>query len=474
MRTKQEVHMFSQLLPMGFPRHKQRGSHPYHASNCSQWLFTQQNDEHMIQVNLPDKQFSLVLEKLSCLAQLHNTYLALNLAELHPTHKDTFFNAMMVLDRHGSIVAKYRKRNLYGNEVYLFQVGHDDHPLFTTDFGMRFGLMICFDLMFDMKRVHNFASEIDSWLVSSWWVNFPPQINAIQMQMAYAFNFGTQLFVSNAGNTWHSSGSGGYDGRHSHREVLASWYNPTDTPTTNSLFAPLRGASALETEIPETLIHTMESVSPLEQENLSTQPTENQSTHPSGSTLELNPEATQSETPRDVDFKTFTISSSLSNLHFEASATAGTIKCDVTFQIIRPTHEIHHVYAMYAISGGIWPVRSGDICGVIYCGSSEEQSFNASEMCDHTLTFKTMLQNAPIQFESIHLHTTFTNPVYGTFPLMAQNNMSLPHLEDFQMETMHDGREYSLHWNPQKETGDDHRGHDLSLSAFQILGLRDA
>eukprot|EP00818_Percolomonas_sp_WS_P010763 CAMPEP_0117455978 /NCGR_PEP_ID=MMETSP0759-20121206/11640_1 /TAXON_ID=63605 /ORGANISM="Percolomonas cosmopolitus, Strain WS" /LENGTH=50 /DNA_ID=CAMNT_0005249303 /DNA_START=703 /DNA_END=852 /DNA_ORIENTATION=+ len=50
---------------------------------------------------------------------------------------------MMVLDRHGSIVAKYRKRNLYGNEVYLFQVGHDDHPLFTTDFGMRFGLMIC-------------------------------------------------------------------------------------------------------------------------------------------------------------------------------------------------------------------------------------------------------------------------------------------------------------------------------------------
>lgn len=70
-----------------------------------------------------------------------------------------FFNTAAVLGPDGELVGKYRKSSIpfmdprlsaepRGNEKYHFEPGDLGFPTFTTPFGVRIGILICYDRHF--------------------------------------------------------------------------------------------------------------------------------------------------------------------------------------------------------------------------------------------------------------------------------------------------------------------------------------
>lgn len=98
------------------------------------------------------------LIQLSCAAQKLGVYVVINLTEKElcsAVPEDNrpcsaagynIFNTNVVFDRQGVIVSRYRKVHLYGeqkNTTFTPEFGW-----FDTDFGVRFGHFICFDILF--------------------------------------------------------------------------------------------------------------------------------------------------------------------------------------------------------------------------------------------------------------------------------------------------------------------------------------
>lgn len=122
-----------------------------------------------------------ILKQLSCAAKNAEKYLMVNLIEIADcpdkemiANKDdrkcrekdiSYYNVNIVFDRAGTIIARYRKFNLFQEDV--------DHPkfpqivTFETDFGVTFGTFICFDINFadpsmDLIRKHNITDIVYS------------------------------------------------------------------------------------------------------------------------------------------------------------------------------------------------------------------------------------------------------------------------------------------------------------------------
>lgn len=99
-----------------------------------------------------------LLVQLSCAAKRLATYLVINLTEKEwcaTVPEDTrpcaasglnLFNTNVVFNRNGAVISRYRKVHLYGENKNTTFVPEADW--FDTDFGIRFGHFICFDILF--------------------------------------------------------------------------------------------------------------------------------------------------------------------------------------------------------------------------------------------------------------------------------------------------------------------------------------
>lgn len=98
------------------------------------------------------------LMELSCAARRLHKYLVINLTEKEncssvqfdprPCASDdlNIYNTNVVFDREGRVVSRYRKVHVYvenKNTTY-----EPEYAIFDTDFGVRFGHFICFDMLF--------------------------------------------------------------------------------------------------------------------------------------------------------------------------------------------------------------------------------------------------------------------------------------------------------------------------------------
>lgn len=101
------------------------------------------------------------IKQISCAAKKGYKYIVINVSELAVcpdeqmiANNDTrpcvdgvsHYNTNVVFDRKGQVVSRYRKYNLY-----IEQVDRPKYPeatTFETDFGVTFGQFICFDLVF--------------------------------------------------------------------------------------------------------------------------------------------------------------------------------------------------------------------------------------------------------------------------------------------------------------------------------------
>ena len=105
------------------------------------------------------------------------------------------------------MITKYHKTHLYFEEG--INSGDGKPVYFTTDFGAKIGLLICFDIIFEQPlRQLIYGEKVDAIAYSTWWVNYPPFWNGLQFQQAVSYSYGIDLLAAGSGYTLLSSGSG--------------------------------------------------------------------------------------------------------------------------------------------------------------------------------------------------------------------------------------------------------------------------
>lgn len=125
----------------------------------------------------------------------------------------SYYNTNVVFDRNGTLISRYRKFNLFGEAV--------DKPFkpsmvsFETDFGVKFGHFVCFDLMFrypalELVRNHNVTDIV----FTTMWFSEMPFLTAVQVQQNWAYTNNVNLLAAGANNpSIGSTGTGIYAAR---------------------------------------------------------------------------------------------------------------------------------------------------------------------------------------------------------------------------------------------------------------------
>ncbi|XP_073319740.1 biotinidase-like [Pagrus major] len=160
----------------------------------------------------PDKHNNTeVLQRLSCMARNNNLYLVANMPDLQPCPLRTDpssscppdghwqFNTNVVFRSDGLLVARYHKYNLY------FEDAFDTPPqpeiiTFDTPFAGRFGLLICFDILFHEPTVTLVEQGVRQLIYPTAWMNQRPLLDTIQFQRALSLGAKVTLLAANIRN----------------------------------------------------------------------------------------------------------------------------------------------------------------------------------------------------------------------------------------------------------------------------------
>ncbi|KAL7006093.1 hypothetical protein EMMF5_004431 [Cystobasidiomycetes sp. EMM_F5] len=78
------------------------------------------------------------------------------------------FNTAFYIDKSGSVLGKYRKRNLWHPEKDYLHPGTDDHLVFDTSFG-RVGLLICWDFAWPEAFRALLVQDVELIIVPTYW-----------------------------------------------------------------------------------------------------------------------------------------------------------------------------------------------------------------------------------------------------------------------------------------------------------------
>lgn len=166
-----------------------------------------------------------ITKSISCAARNLNTYIVINIMEMlacpdvemlenedtRPcTNGTVIYNTNLVFDRNGSIITRYRKFNLFGDPVFKPKVART--VTFETDFGVTFGLITCFDIVFNEPAV-KLVRELnvtDIVFPSDWYNELPFGISVPYQQM-WAYSNNVNLLAAGLHHT-EGSGSGIYVG----------------------------------------------------------------------------------------------------------------------------------------------------------------------------------------------------------------------------------------------------------------------
>uniref|UniRef100_A0A146LGU5 Vanin-like protein 2 n=1 Tax=Lygus hesperus TaxID=30085 RepID=A0A146LGU5_LYGHE len=158
------------------------------------------------------------IQTLSLYAKNYSIYVAVNLHERYTdpnTTKSFKYNTNVVFNREGAIVARYRKFNLYGEGVNI--TDNPEHSFFDSDFGVRFGQFICFDILFkEPTLVLINKYNVTDFIFSSHWFSELPFLTSVQRQWSWAVGNDVNLISAGVNNvTSGSSGSGIFRGKNS-------------------------------------------------------------------------------------------------------------------------------------------------------------------------------------------------------------------------------------------------------------------
>lgn len=149
---------------------------------------------------------------LSCSAANNGIYVVVNVLErVNKTNNDNksdriYYNTNVVFNRNGAIVAKYRKINLF--EEPGITPG-TNLTTFETDFGVKFGMFVCFDVLFKRPALDVLLNDenVTDVIFSTYWLSEVPFLNGLSIHSGYARANGINMLSSAVSNS--SSGSSG-------------------------------------------------------------------------------------------------------------------------------------------------------------------------------------------------------------------------------------------------------------------------
>ncbi|BES97572.1 vanin-like protein [Nesidiocoris tenuis] len=149
------------------------------------------------------------LRKLSGMANKYQIYLVVNLHENYtdPSTNITLkYNTNVVFDRKGVVVARYRKFNLYGENLNTTK--EPEYSIFDTDFNVKFAQIICFDILFKEPGLTMIRkNKIQNIIHSSMWFSELPFLMSVQEQWSWSTGNKVNLLASGYNNI--AAGSGG-------------------------------------------------------------------------------------------------------------------------------------------------------------------------------------------------------------------------------------------------------------------------
>uniref|UniRef100_A0AAG5DPE2 CN hydrolase domain-containing protein n=1 Tax=Anopheles atroparvus TaxID=41427 RepID=A0AAG5DPE2_ANOAO len=169
-------------------------------------------------------QYEQVIRDISCVARNRKKYVLINLTEkAHcPMQYDTrpcssdglyHFNTNVAFDREGVVVSRYRKYNLFG-EAGINTTVYPETVSFETDFGVRFGHFICFDLMFNQPALELVGLGVTDFIFPTMWFSELPFLTGSQIQQGWAYANNANLLAAGASfPAVGSTGTGIYAGR---------------------------------------------------------------------------------------------------------------------------------------------------------------------------------------------------------------------------------------------------------------------
>lgn len=169
------------------------------------------------------------IQPLSCAARDAAKYVVVNLVmkrncteELLADPEDdrtcgeselNLYNTNVVFDRSGAIISIYRKFNLFG-EPGINHTRTADISWFDTDFGVRFGHFICFDLAFDLPALELVRQGVKNFAFPTMWFAEIPFLSGVQAQQSWAYANNVNFLGAGANNPVSgTTGSGIYAGR---------------------------------------------------------------------------------------------------------------------------------------------------------------------------------------------------------------------------------------------------------------------
>lgn len=193
-----------------------------------------------------------ITRNASCLARAHGIVAVVNVCDRQPCRKGArpcrgssdvdccpasgfeLFNTELAFSETGELLAKYHKTHNYDTALDSGETGDGlccwpprlNYAYFDTSFGVRFGMHICFDILFrapGMSLALDPALGIRDFVYSSHWeATGPPMLPALNVQQGWSRGVGVNLLAANAGEGYAHAGSGIY----SKGKTLAAWYRP--------------------------------------------------------------------------------------------------------------------------------------------------------------------------------------------------------------------------------------------------------
>lgn len=160
-------------------------------NNAFEMSFVPSEKEQVIPCNsINQDKYADFLVQLSCAARSARKYVVINLTEKEncpSSVEDTrpcalnglnVYNTNVVFDRQGKVVSRYRKVNIYVEQKNTTL--QPEIAIFETDFGVRFGQFICFDMLF-YEPVQRMVKEykIKDFIFSSWFYSELPFLTGI-------------------------------------------------------------------------------------------------------------------------------------------------------------------------------------------------------------------------------------------------------------------------------------------------------
>ncbi|EGG16488.1 hypothetical protein DFA_09026 [Cavenderia fasciculata] len=179
-----------------------------------------------------------ITQSLSCLAKQYNMVVVAVMGDVvYCTNSSSSsdcpedgrfqYNTQVAFSNQGMVIGKYHKSHLYGNEGQVFnEPSVPDIVVFDTHFNVTFGMMICFDILFEQPQLELLqVMGVKNIVYSTEWIN-ANYAYARQVQQYLSYFGGANILASNVGTYSITSGSGIF----SSGTPLVTDFNPNLSP----------------------------------------------------------------------------------------------------------------------------------------------------------------------------------------------------------------------------------------------------